>query len=315
MRVLELGRRTALTLLVATVVAVAAACAPVSQPPFQQFGESVQQLRTGIDTSLSAVYDDTRERAIDGVANGTAVTAALLTAPADDAYGWESSRPQLFLTVARFRDGVYRLNSSLIDYAGVLAQLASPDLLSPNTFNELATDLNSNLRTALPALGVSAPPSKEIAIFSTVATAGFRAYLENKQRSALIEAIKKNQDVIDTAAGLGRDATDLTVRAVRSEYELKSKALADVVTDARASTSEKRASAKSLLELNDRFVRELTVLRTMRQAYVALPAAHRELAANAADPKLSIATIQRLYQAGLDLQRLYAGLVKADTKK
>jgi len=318
MTVPELGRpmlRHMVGLLFVMLTAVGSGCATVSHPPFQQFAEAVQQLRTGMDASLSVVYDATRERALEDVAGGAALTAALLTAPPNDPFGWESSSPPLFLTVARFRDGVHRLNSSLVDYAGVMSQLASPDLLKPETFTQLATDLNGNLRTALPALGVTAPPNREIAIFSTVATAAFRAYLQNKQRSGLIEAIAKNQDAIESAAGLGRDAMALTVRAVRSEYDLKSTALANAIASAGGASEARRAKARELLELNDRFVKDLSVLRTMHQSYASIPAAHRELAAAAADPKLGVATIRRLYEEGRDLQRLYEELAKQDAKK
>lgn len=297
-------------------VVVLSGCATVSQPPFQHFADSVQQLRTGADTSLGVVYDRTRDRAIDETARGgEALLAVLLTAPADDPFGWTSSRSPLFLTAARFRDGVYRLNSSLVDYAATLSQLASPDLLKPETFNQLATDLNGNLRQALPALGVTTPPNKEIAIFSTVATAAFRAYLQNKQRSALVEALTKNQDAIETAASLGRDAIALTVRAVRNEYEQKSAALAAGIASPGLSDADKRAKARELIDLNDRFIKELAILRKLHQSYTAVPAAHRELAAATVDPKLGIAAIRLLYDEGRDLQRLYEDLAKQDTKK
>jgi len=306
------------TILMSLVLAVLfAGCATtISQPPFQQFSDSVQKVRTGADSTLGAIYDKARARYIDETTKGgDALQGALLTVPADDPFGWTSSLPALFLTIARFRDGVYRLNTSLVDYAAALAQLASPGLLKPETFDKLASDLNGNLRKALPALGVSDPSSKDIAIFSTAATAAFRAYLQNKQRSALAEALTTNQGAIQNASELGRQAGELMLRAVRNEYDLKSSGLANAIADAKTSTSDKRAKATELVNLNDQFIKELAALRLLYQSYITLPAAHQELARATADPKIGSSTIRQLFDEGQELQRLYESLVKQDNIK
>jgi hypothetical protein len=300
------------SLLVALVVT---GCATVSQPPFQQFADSVQKVRSGADSALGGLYDQARDRYVDETAQGgAALQGALLTSVEGDPFAWTSSSAPLFLQIARFRDGVYRFNSTLVDYAGALAQLASPDLLKPETFDQLATDLNGNLRKALPALGVN-PGNQPIAIFSTVATAAFRAYLQNKQRSSLVEALTKNQEAIQNTAGLGQSAVKITVLAVRSEYDLRSNTLAQDLARAGAPAAERSTKARALVDLNDRFIKELAVLRALYQSYVDLPAAHQDLAAATGDPKLGISAIRRLYEQGREMERLYEQLSKDDTKK
>lgn len=233
-----------LSLIVA--LAITGCATTIARPPFQEFADSVQKLRSGADNSLGALYDQTGIRYADDTAEGgAALESALLTAPPGDPLGWVSSSPPLFLRVAQFRDGVYRLNSSLVNYAAALLQLASPDLLDPETFNKLATDLNANLGKALPALGVT-PPAQGVAIFSTAATAAFRVYLQNKQRSALVDALTKNQGAIQNTAGLGSDAILLTVRAVRNEYNQRSTALARDITRPDAPVTDRRSKARSL---------------------------------------------------------------------
>jgi len=300
------------SLLVALVVT---GCATISQPPFQQFADSVQKVRSGADSALGGLYDQARDRYVDETAQGgAALQGALLTSVEGDPFAWTSSSAPLFLQIARFRDGVYRFNSTLVDYAGALAQLASPDLLKPETFDQLATDLNGNLRKALPALGVN-PGNQPIAIFSTVATAAFRAYLQNKQRSSLVEALTKNQEAIQNTAGLGQSAVKITVLAVRSEYDLRSNTLAQDLARAGAPAAERSTKARALVDLNDRFIKELAILRALYQSYVDLPAAHQDLAAATGDPKLGIAAIQRLYEQGREMERLYEQLSKDDKKK
>src|SRR5262245_25324838 len=80
-----------LTLVLGLVVT---GCATVSQPPFQQFADSVQKVRAGADSALGGLYDQARDRYVDETAQGgTALPAALLTAVPGDPFGWASPSP------------------------------------------------------------------------------------------------------------------------------------------------------------------------------------------------------------------------------
>lgn len=292
-------------------------CASISSPPFAALTTSVQQLRDGADASLSLVQDRARDRYIAEAVAGdvTKVVALLLEPIQDDLFGWTSSDPPLFFKVARFRDGVYRLNSTLVTYAGLLGQLASPDLVSSEKFEQLAKDLNSNLKNAAEMLGVPSQPNKEIAIFSTLSTAAFQAYLKNKQRSSLLKALNSNQPMIQEAAELGASAVRITAIALRNEYQHASKGLAESMTKAKLSDSEKQALLRKLIELDERFIKEISALRTLHQSYKALPGAHQELATGVADPKLGLPMIIELLEYGRQLNRLYEEMSKDDKKK
>ena len=63
------------------------------------------------------------------------IEALLLTQPAGDPFGWASPDPPLFLKVARFREGVHRLNSVLVGYAGLLGSLPLPTSLALRNSN------------------------------------------------------------------------------------------------------------------------------------------------------------------------------------
>src|SRR5262249_61194781 len=85
------------------------ACPTVSQPPFQEFADSVQKVRSGADSALGGLYDQARDRYVDETAQGgTALQAALLTAVPGDPFAWSSSSAPLLLQIARLPDGVYR---------------------------------------------------------------------------------------------------------------------------------------------------------------------------------------------------------------
>ena len=243
------------------------------------------------------------------------VQALLLTQPPGDPFGWASADPPLFLKAARFREGVYRLNSVLVGYAGLLGQLASPELVSSEKFEQLAKDLNGNMRNAVQALGVSSPSNKEIAIFSTLATTAFRVYLQNKQRTSLLEALNSNQPAIQNTAELGASAVRLTAAALRHEYDLSSAKLANLVAKPTVSNSQKQTAITDLVEIDEKFIKEMSMLRILHQSYVAVPAAHLELATGVADPKLGLPMVIELLENGRELFRLYQELSKDDKKK
>ena len=294
-----------------------AGCASISPAPFTAFTTSIQQLRDGADASLSVVHERTRDRYIAETAEGDVakVQALLLTQPPGDPFGWASANPPLFLKAAHFREGVYRFNSVLVGYAVLLGQLASPELVSSEKFEQLAKDLNDNLRNAVQALGVSSPSNKEIAIFSTLATAAFRVYLQNKQRTSLLDALNSNQPAIQNTAELGATAVRLTAAALRHEYDLGSAKLANLVAKPTASSSQKQTAVGELVELDEKFIKEMSMLRILHQSYVAVPGAHLELASGVAHPELGLPMVIELLENGRELLRLYEELSKGDQKK
>jgi hypothetical protein len=294
-----------------------AGCASISPAPFTALTTSLQELRDGADASLGVVHERTRDRYIAEAAAGDVakVEGLLLTQPAGDPFGWASSDPPLFLKVARFRDGVYRLNSVLVAYAGLLGQLASPDLVRPEQFEQLARDLNGSLKNTVQALGVSAPADKEIAIFSTLSTAAFQAYLKNKQRSSLLKALNSNQPAIQEAADLGASAVRITATALRNEYNHSSAKHAAMIANPKLSDSGKQAALRDLIELDEKLIKEISALRILHQSYMALPAAHQELATGVADPKRGLPMVIELLENGRELYRLYEELSEDDKKK
>jgi hypothetical protein len=299
------------------VVIVLAGCAtaPAQSAPFEQFSAAVQQVRTGADAALGAVYDRSRERYLNeaGAGDVSKVQGLMLTRPPGDPFGWTSSTPPLFLTAAQFREGFYRFNSVLIEYAGALAQITSKDLLDTKAFNALATDLNGNLRSAVQAFGLP-PSNREIAIFSTAATAAFEAYLRNQQRSELLRGLRDNQGAIADVAERGAEAIRLTANALRNEYDQKSGALANAAASG-SSSSAKVGAMRDLAELDDRFIKEMSVLRALYDTYVSLPRAHRELAAGLEDPKFGFTAIRDMFERGQDLYRRYEELSGKDRGK
>jgi hypothetical protein len=292
----------------ALAVLAAAGCASVgaeSTSAFGAFSASTLQLRDGADASLGVVQERIRDRYVAEASAGdvTRVESLLLGPSPGDPFGWSNEQAPLFLKVARFRDGVRRLNSVLVGYAGILEQMGSPALVSPQTYDQLATDLNGNLKTALASMGVAAPPSRELAIFSTVASGSFKAYVQSKQRGTLLKALQENQPAIDDVAQQGVAAVRITALAYRNEYDLASQKLAQ------------KKAIRELAELDDRFIKDMAGLRTLSHSYQTLPGAHRELAAGQGDPAFGLPMIRELYENGRELYRQYEQLNADDRRK
>ncbi|WON74453.1 hypothetical protein [Nitrosospira sp. Is2] len=293
-------------------------CASISPAPFTSLSTSVQQLREGADASLSMVQDRTRDRYIIEAASGDlskSINALLLTQPDNELFGWISSDPPLFLRASRFRDGIYRLNSVLVEYAGLLGQMASPDLIDPKTFEQLARDLNRNVKTAAQAFTFSHPTDKEIAMFSALSTAAFRAYLQNKQRSSLLKALEANQSAIQDTADLGAMAVRMAAQMLRHEYDNTSQKLAKALAvQPPPSKTQMEAVFRELVVLDEKYIKELLIMSALHQSYVALPSAHRDLALGLENPKLTLPMVQEISENGRQLYRLYEELRKNGSK-
>jgi hypothetical protein len=312
---IRLARRPTLIILILLGTAFSAcATGNVSSTAFEQMSASMLQVRTGADASLGALYDRTRDRYIaTAAADVEKVEALKLSRSATgETFGWKSSKPPLFLTTARFREGVYRLNSAVIQYSNALSRLANKDLIDPATFNQLAKDLNGNLNSAVTALDVQTG-GKEIAIFSTAASAAFEAYLRNQQRSALVKALRENQTAVQHVGELGAQAVRITAEALRSEYDIRSTELAAAAAPPRTPAS-REAAVRDLADLDDRFVKELSTLQVLHDTYVALPAAHQELATSLEGSQFGLASVQELFHNGQDLFRRYEELAGKSKK-
>jgi hypothetical protein len=103
--------------------------------------------------------------------------------------------------------------------------------------------------------------------------------------------------------------------ALRNEYDHSSQKLAVLIASSKLSDSKKQAALRDLIELDEKFIKEISVLRTLHQSYMALPAAHRELEAGVVDPKRGLPMILELLENARDLNRLHDELSKDDKKK
>lgn len=311
-------RSTARALLLGLGLVVAATgCASVNPAPFTEFASALQPLRAGTDAQAGTAVDASRQDLIQKVARWTPRSSDDEVSPADlqlqfdpsdpfvTTYGFAENEPN-FAKLFRFRQGLSALNNAMIGYAQSLVVLAGGgqggDIL-PTTaqFDQMARDLNANAGTAAAALGVRLDPGRQ-ALLSTAAIELFKAYIESKRRRALAQAIAEVQPRVEEFSSAAQQAVRFLASLVETDYNQKILPLATVSPP----------NAAPILELNDAIQATLTTLESMSKSYGALPAAHRDLSAAAAQKKTGLAGLVALGDEAIRLQGLVAELKAAN---
>ena len=291
-------------------------CSKAVKPePFKAYATSVRQVQTGADESLGVAYSWSRESYLVRAAapGSTAAIDLQLIATGKDPYGWKLPNDGVVLPwkIKQFRLGVERLNTSLVEYADLLASLASDELVSQQRFDQLATDLNDNAKSAAKALG-SPLSDDQAALLSTAASELAKRYIEHKRKDFLAQALRENQAQIESAADLGRTAVRITATSLRKAYEDQSHSIGQKIAAAsRLSEAQRRALVESLVVLDEQFVDQLKVLSALDLSYETLPKAHRELGESIESADAPLDQIRALYEDGKRLQRLYDQLRKS----
>lgn len=287
-------------------------CVSVDPQPFADFSGSVKELRSGADSALEYIDAVSRtiliQRIVDEVESGEteALLSLRLGVQVEEPLELDLEEVPSFLKSRWFREGVFALNTTVVDYAELLHQLAQPGLLSEETFNEMAKDLNGNVAAAMKALNQDVQP-RDVALFSTAAAGLIRSVLENQRRSELSKAIASNQTAIEAIALCGRNAVQIAAVEMAENYRDNSQ---EVLRRIGLSPA-KQTLVEHMVRLDDDYIARLATLRTLDKAYAALPKAHDELMNAVKNPSISLASIQSLYEQGKRLHQLYAELAAA----
>ena len=283
------------------ICVLASGCAAkIKTDPFKAYADANRKLQDSADDSLKIAYDwsvSSYSRRVQ--TSKDAIMGLMLMPDENDPFGWKApeKKSALPLKVASFRGGVNRLNSSLVQYADLLMQLASDEIISSKQFEQMAGDLNSGVKSAFSSIGQS-PGDSKVALFSAAAMTAAQQYLESKRKSHLIEVLRSNQKEVESAAGLGKEAARILAALMRLEYYDESAEL------------ERKASVEPLVKLDERYVAQLQILRSLHDAYDQLPVAHQQLSASLESEGSHLGQIQALYENALRIQHLCADLKK-----
>ena len=292
------------------VLVLGAGCASVDTGPFTQFASSLQSLRTGSDSQAGAAVMASRQELIEKVATGEVSPADLQleftqSSPFASSYGFAENEPN-YVKLIRFRQGLAALNDVMIAYAQSLVVLSGGgqggDILPTSAqFDQMAKDLNANAGTAASALGMNIG-SDQRALLSTAAVQLFKAYLENKRRRDLAEAIGEVQPRIDEFSVAAQDAVHFMASMVQTDY----------TKDILPLTTVNPPNATPLLNLNDTTQATLAILEALSNSYGAVRVAHRDLKAATAKKPGGLSGLIALTNEAIRLQGFVNQLAKAN---
>ena len=302
------------------VLLTSTACATPSTAPFENFSTSIATVREGANEALKNNEEGARQYLI-----ATAVSAAeagdagaindlRVNVESDNPLSLERERVPPFLASRSFREGLYALNGALVDYAGLLSQLAAPELVNPEEFETLAKELNQNTLDALEAIGASDVGADEVALFSTTASAIANALVERQRKKRLLDHLEEAQPKVVKVVEHARKAVKLAAIELGENYREEAQPAARIVATGGNATTRAKAAA-DLVSAGERFVGRLETLQALDRAYAKLPDAHTDLKKGVNYPKASLESIRVLYQEGRRLQRLHKEILAASESK
>jgi hypothetical protein len=300
-------------LLSPAIVLFTAGCGAVKPAAFQAFSQSVQQLREGTDKALEVNQSMASNRfmleAIRTTTAGDSSKVEQLRLPIDRTkpFSWTGDKAPLFLKAEQFRDGANRAMNVLASYAELLVRLSSPELLPQDTFDKMASDLNANAFDAALAITGKPPDSAGVAIFSTIAVQVAREYLESKRRSKLVEALTANQPTIETFSQHMRRGVETAATHAAQEYDEASQELFRkmVTSTGPAPEGDRRAAIQALIDLDRKYIQQLSTFQSLYTAFGQVTNAHAELIKAASNPELSLSSIVTLLEEGKRLEGIY----------
>ncbi len=267
------------------------ACAAVNQldtQPFQDYQSAISTLKNESDQALQAVYQtelDQFKAKITGGDNAL-VPQLLINFPADQDFVWAYPAPSdpstqpnkpLFASVADMRQTLSAMNTQLLDYAGLLLALSGADSstqFDPASEAQKFDGAASSLLGQLNTLGVktTAVTSKDLALFSTIASNLAKAYLENKRSELLTQILQEGMGPLQKFADKAQEAMVITALNAETQYQNQSPGFARNVIQNNDSSA-----LDSLLTLNDQMTQQLDLYKNIYNGYGALPNSQLQL--------------------------------------
>ncbi|MBU8922723.1 MAG: hypothetical protein KOO63_12970 [Bacteroidales bacterium] len=314
-KIIRFGGVKLILLLSLSLLMCLAACGGAIDPdPFDRFASSAVELRDSADEVLSHQYDWARERFIQDTVKGDSISGEkvqrlILENVPGVPFAWKAQRPPiLFLSAGEFRESVRTLNDALVDYAGLLIELAVSGHIDQDEFTVAASGINSGIQDASKALGLT-DKDREIGLFSTAATELFRQYLQSKSKKKLRDALNGNQENIRALSDALSDAMRLASQHFFAEYSSRSLSLALMLApDNSMSDNQKQDRVVELIELNELLIGRLDVLRRLHDSYESLPGANRDLAASLEKGQHGLTSIYRIRDNAKFLREVYKDL-------
>lgn len=298
------------------------ACVPatINTKPFDQFATAAQQLDLGADQAFANGATFTEAGFIDQVAaDPNFHVSDLLIRRSDEGFTTSGQEPT-FMEIRKAAGTLSSTNKLLVEYAGALQQLASPGLVSEETFDQLAKDLDTNSTKLIGDLkaNANAPGANEIGLFSAAAAEAARLYIEHRRQEDLLKVIQLNQPAIDSFSqwcqvGVQHLVTDFYT-AYSNQMNALSTQFGALGKPAAKNLAARRALIQQMVQLDASYLDSESTLSALHDSYGTLPKAHKNLKTAIQSPTTVLGDIQVLYDEARQVQSLSKQL-ESNSKK
>ena len=305
------------SILVICFAILVSACANVDPKPFVAFNTAANQI-TALDTAIDPYIVSVKQREMDEISSDPVKTNNLfLNFDPDDLfrheYKFSKDDLPIFIQLQRLDSGLTELNASFVKYTSLLAILAGDDLIKKEDFDQLASDLNSNLRSTSISLGAD-PKAQDLALFSTIASKATFEAVNIKRKAKLIEELESNQDTVDALISQAQDAIEIIRNEIVTEYENFHR---DTVRASQANKNLQIQTANEILANSEKTAAALEMLKALNRTYATLAVSHKKLASSIKNDQLpsfsdlmeNIKDVQKRYQ---DLKKINEDADKAE---
>ncbi len=250
------------------------AATTVPAKPFQEFQQSIAQLKASSDQALSVEQELVYQRYVEEwKLAGTVDQLQLQPNQNPSPFNMQLAEAVLFKDIQAARSNLGKINTLVLQYANTLLLLTGSSDQSPNID---ADSIAGELQTNANALAVTLGRENDIADgfffgFGVLA----KNYVEGKRQESLIELIRSSQAEIRSFAAAGRQITQISGSGIQAEYLTSYSKMTAAASE--LSESERGELIEAILALNEQTLRQLDTLKLIYEAYGALPAAHRKL--------------------------------------
>lgn len=279
--------------------------------PFQHFLEATSQVTLSADEAISLEYEQSIAAYANRFLKGeeTDVTVLFLEVDEENIFEANYVSEPVFNSIGEQRRQLRKLNRLVTEYAALLVQIVS----TSGTYNvdEQAKALNKKTGKLITnvnkvtAGGVSEKISGlgEVdisALLSTAFVEAVKTYLENKRSKDLVELLNLGQPLMDVYADLGQVIARTAAASLKNQY---SNRFRDIL-------GRDKRNVKGVLALNNRFLKQLKLLKELDGAFQALPREHARLTVAVAAG--ADASFKSLIDRAKSLKSLYKELAKAN---
>jgi hypothetical protein len=289
-------------------------CKAPDPKPFQDYAAAVHGAGDNMELALSRDTDWSREKYIISVLNNSVKLRE--TALLDKKGPFNVVFPVVnglanqptFYRLQNARLTLIAMNDATKKYVDLLSTLASSDLISPDSFEAMARDVNHSFDSIGKTLNAQLP-GEALPVLSLATAEVMRAIAEHHRYKALEETLAKSQKPIEQYASLCLKLLRIMDQSLTMDYDTQATRIEDefskIAPEKRDSDPDARKLVEQLLQLNTDYLALMNSLVSAKNIYETLPRGHSDLLKSLQNKPTDLAAIKELFSEAQRLKRIY----------